>query len=68
MITDMLPSYKQSLQYITNRIAELETAREVALRHKQWVLVSSLGNRLIALCDTRLYLSEMVKEIERHEH
>lgn len=65
-ITDMLPSYRQSLQFVTDRIDELEVTRDEAIARCRWDEVSSLGNRLIALYDTRRYLNGMIKEIEKY--
>jgi len=65
-ITDMLPSYRQSLQFVTDRINQLEAERDNAIALKQWDAVSSLGNRLVALHDTRRYLNGMIREIERY--
>ncbi|HCA29319.1 MAG TPA: hypothetical protein DEP23_07050 [Ruminococcaceae bacterium] len=65
-ITDMLPSYRKSHQHVTDRIHQLEAARDNAIAQRQYDTVSSLGNRLVALYDTRRYLNGMIKEIERY--
>lgn len=65
-ITDMLPSYRQSLQYITGRIQQLEDMRDKAIAQHKWDKVSSLGNRLSALYDTKRYMIAVMREIEKH--
>lgn len=65
-VTDMLPSYKQSLGYVTGRIAELQGQRREAEKAGQWYKADMIHNRIIALSDTAVYLAAMIREIERH--
>ncbi len=66
MITDMLPRYRESLQFVTDRIDKLRAEQKQAIAEYRWCDADVLRLRMIALYDTRLNLLQMIKEIEQH--
>ena len=62
----MLPRYRESLQFVTDRIDKLRAERKQAIAEYRWCDADVLRLRMIALYDTRLYLAGMIKEIEQH--
>ena len=62
----MLPRYRESLQFVTDRIDKLRAEQKQAIAECRWCDADMLRHRMIALDDTRVYLSEMIREIERH--